>query len=150
MFDKIMDVKFSHSNRNRWNQEFCIRKKMFPRQICLIFKKLPWFKSDFWFIYCNMYMLFKSNLFVSNISYDIFSVFGPGVCMSEDLMCVCRTLDYLLEDTLFFGGVYFFLLWFYFWVCVFCTVGFFLAKSCMLTWQPSLLARKITQIGYLA
>ncbi len=55
-----------------------------------------------------MYMLFKSNLFVSNISYDIFSVFGPGVCMSEDLMCVCRTLDYLLGDTLFFFGFIFF------------------------------------------
>ncbi len=53
-------------------------------------------------------MLFKSNLFVSNISYDIFSVFGPGVCMSEDLMCVCVELFITCWETLYLFLVLFF------------------------------------------
>ncbi len=147
MLDKILCVKFSHSNRNRCDREFCIRTKKFPRQIflksrshevtwnCLGLKVTSALYIAILICYLNQTFLFPKLTF-----YDIFSAFGQ-VCAWVKTACVCRTFDYLLGD---FSFIYFLFFW-----CVLHRWLFF-GQFCMLTRQPSLLARKRTEIGFLA
>lgn len=148
MLDKILRVKFSHSNRNRCDRGFCIRTKKFPRQIFLIFKTVTWNCLGLKVtsaLYIAILICYLNHTFLFPKINILYFLYLAQVCAWVKTTCVCRTFDYLLGDTLGF----FFLLFGCFFRCVLHRWLFF-GQFCMLTRQPSLLARKRTQIGYLA